>query len=43
MAQAFSHVPGLLLAVFVASVGVGVALGALIFWLFGKLTRKGAA
>jgi len=43
MAQAFSHVPGLLLAVFVASVGVGVALGALAFWLFGKRSRKEAA
>jgi len=42
MAQAFSHVPGLLLAVFVASVGVGVALGALA-WLFGKRSRKEAA
>ena len=36
MAQAFSHVPGVLLAVFVASVGVGVAIGALVFWLFGS-------
>ena len=43
MAQAFSHGPGLLLAVFVASLGVGIALGALIFYLFGKRSRKGAA
>ena len=44
MAQAFSQIPAaLLLSVFIASVGLGVTIGALIFWTSGKLTRKGAA